>query len=276
MKNGLLVTMLLLFISSAGFSQINKTGTPIISWFDAMETPGDLQNWCITMDNRGVMYFGNQVKGIVTYDGLSWGLIRMTNQQRINALATDYRGIVFAGGETDFGFLQPDVNGTLYYKSLADRLKDSITRREVQMIYSIASDSNTVYFTDRRKLYMYDIKTDSLTLIDMARDLNLKNAGRLLVREGKLIIADNKEGLFQYNDGQIEQIQGGDAIKMVRFMALLPYDKESILIATFENGLFLFNCRTGMLNNLLSPADNDKLKGNLVSRAVNIPATGLQ
>jgi len=271
MKNRPLVILLLLFVSAAGFSQINRTGTPIISWFDAMETPGDLQNWCITMDNRGVMYFGNQLKGIVTYDGLSWGLIRMTTQQRVNALATDYRGIVYAGGETDFGFLQPDDDGNLLYRSLADRVKDSLTRREVQMIYSIASDSNNVYFTDRRKLYRYDVKNDSLSWIDMARDLNLKNAGRLLVRDGKLIIADNKEGLFRYIDGKIEPMKGGDAIKMVRFMALLPYDKESILIVTFENGLFVFNCKTGLISSLLSPADNDRLKGNLISSAVNIP-----
>jgi serine phosphatase RsbU (regulator of sigma subunit)/ligand-binding sensor domain-containing protein len=271
MKNGLPVTMLLLFVTVTGFSQINRTGTPIINWTDATETPGDLQNWCITMDNRGVMYFGNQLKGIVTYDGLSWGLIRMTSQQRINALATDYRGIVYAGGETDFGFLQPDNNGELLYKSLADRMKDSLARREVQMIYSIASDSNTVYFTDRRKLYLYDIKNDSLTMVDMARDLNLKNAGRLLARDGKLIIADNKEGLFWYNEGRIEQMKGGNEIKMVRFMSLIPYDRESIMIATFENGIFIYNCTTGQVSNLLSPADNDRLKGDLVSGAVNIP-----
>lgn len=271
MKNRLLITLFLLFLTATGFSQINRTGTPIVCWFDAIETPGDLQNRCITMDNRGVMYFGNEGKGIVTYNGLSWGLIRMTSRQRVNTLATDYRGIVYAGGETDFGMLQPDDKGELFFKSLADRLKDSIARREVQMIYSIASDSNMVYFTDRRKLYLYDIKNDSLTLIDMAGDLNLKNVGRLLAREGRLIIADNKEGLFQYKNGQIEPLQGGDAIRTARFMALLPFDKDNILVATSEDGLFLFNCSTGLPGRFLSAADNEKLKNGQVSGAVNIP-----
>lgn len=271
MKYRLLLKLLLLFVSAAGFSQINRTGTPIVSWFDAMESPGDLQNWSITMDNRGVMYFGNQVKGIVTYDGLNWGLIRMSSQQRINALATDNKGIVYAGGETDFGMIQPDTKGNLYFRSLADKLRDSLTRREVQMVYSIVTDNSTVYFTDRRKLYMYDTLSDSLSFIDMTRELNLKNAGRLLARDGKVIIADNKEGLFEYRDGKIRAVAGGDMIKMVRFMSLLPYDRESILIATLENGLFVFNCITGTISNLLSAADNDKLKENLVSCAVNIP-----
>jgi ligand-binding sensor domain-containing protein len=272
MKNGLLVTLLLFCFSFTTHSQVNKNGAPIVSWFDAMETPGDLQNWCMTMDRLGVMYFGNQTKGVVTYDGLGWGLIKMPSQQRINALATDYSGIVYVGGETDFGFIQPDEKGAPRYISLADRLRDSLARREVRMIYSIAADSNTVYFTDRRKLYLYDLKSDSLTFLDMSRDFNLRNAGRILVMDGMVIIADNVEGLFKYEDRKLILLPGGDQIRMARFMSLLTYDKENILIATLENGLFLFNCRTGALNDqLLSKKDNDRLKGDLISSIVNIP-----
>ncbi|MCK7531155.1 MAG: hypothetical protein MZV63_08990 [Marinilabiliales bacterium] len=56
----------------------------MISWYDAAETPGDLRNLCITMDKRGVMYFGNESYGIVTYDGTVWGLIPMLTPQRVN------------------------------------------------------------------------------------------------------------------------------------------------------------------------------------------------
>jgi hypothetical protein len=124
------------------------------------------------MDNCGVMYFGNQSKGIVTYNGLKWDLIKMGSQQRVNALAKDYRGIVYVGGETDFGFLQPDDKGELLYRSLADRLTDSLVRSKMQMITSIAADSNTVFFTDRRSLFLYDLNKDSLSVFDINNKYN--------------------------------------------------------------------------------------------------------
>ncbi len=272
MRTGLLLSVFLFFFSVVVNSQVNRTGAPVVTWFDAMEVPGDLQNWCITMDKRGVMYFGNQAKGIVTYDGLGWGLIQMGREQRINALAADYRGIVYVGGETDFGFIQPDDRGVPLFLSLADRLTDPEVRREIKVISSIGTDSNTVFFTDRKKLFLYDLDKDSLTFIDMGIEFKLKDAGTILVRDGRVIIADDREGLFEYTEGKLIQIPGGNKIRMRRVVALLPYDRESIIIATIKNGVYLFNMRTGELKSDLIPSViNNKLRNNTISGAVNIP-----
>ncbi len=271
MRTGLLLSVFLLFFPMVVRSQVNSTGAPVVTWFDAMEIPGDLQNWCITMDNRGVMYFGNQAKGIVTYDGLGWGLIQMGSEQRVNALAADYRGIVYAGGETDFGFIQPDDRGVPLFRSLADRITDPGVRKEIKMISSIGTDSSTVYFTDRKKLFLYDLDKDSLTFIDMSNEFNLQDAGSILVMEGRVIIADDREGLYEYTGGKLIQIPGGNKARMRRVVALLPYDRESIIIATIKNGIYLFNMRTGELKSDLLPAViNNKLRTNSISGAVNI------
>ncbi|HWR75278.1 MAG TPA: SpoIIE family protein phosphatase [Bacteroidales bacterium] len=271
-RNGLLLSVFLLFFSTVVSSQVNRTGAAVVTWFDAMETPGDLQNWCITMDKRGVMYFGNQAKGIVTYDGLGWGLIRMNGEQRVNALASDYRGIVYAGGEKDFGFIQPDDSGRPLYRSLADRLTDPQVRQEIKMISSIGTDSSTIFFTDRKRLFLYDLNKDSLTFIDMSKEANMANAGTILVTEGRVIIADDREGLFEYNEGKLIQIPGGSKLRMRRVVALLPYDRESIMIATATNGVYLFNMKTGELKNDLIPvAVNNILRKNTISGAVIIP-----
>ena len=272
MRTGFLITIFLIYFSAVVYSQVNTTGTPLVSWFDAMETTGDPQNWCITMDKRGVMYFGNLSRGIVSYDGLKWDIIKMGSPQRVNALATDYRGIVYAGGETDFGFLQPDESGDLLYTSLADRLQDTLARKDIQAISSIASDSNAVFFTDRRNLFIYDLNRDSLTVIDMYKDFKLENAGRILVKDGKVIIADDRAGLYEYNERKLTLIPGSNKLGTKRIIALLPYDRESILLATYRHGMYLFNMRTGELkSNFLTPEINDILKNNLISDAVNIP-----
>ncbi|MEZ4998940.1 MAG: hypothetical protein R2758_16285 [Bacteroidales bacterium] len=72
MKTGLQVLIFLLFYTLTATSQVNRYGTPLISWFDAARTPGEPGNLCITMDSCGVMYFGNEGGGIVTYDGSKW------------------------------------------------------------------------------------------------------------------------------------------------------------------------------------------------------------
>jgi len=222
------------------------------------------------MDKRGVMYFGNESYGIVTYDGTIWGLIPMLTPQKVNVLATDHRGVVYAGGETDFGLLLPDVAGRLTYNSLAGRIKDSTTKSEVGTILSIDADSNTVFFSDGRKLYLLDIESDSVSVKDLERDYGLKSVGRILAFDKKTVLADDREGLFEYSDGQVIPIPGGEKIRMVRFVGLLPFDKDNILIATVERGLVMFNHRTGVLNSqFLNRADNNRLrKGSLTTAAL--------
>jgi hypothetical protein len=254
-------------------AQVNRTGVPLISWFDAAETPGDLENRCITMDKRGVMYFGNESTGIVTYDGHNWGLIPMPGLQRVTALASDHRGVVYTGAESDFGFLQPVRSGDLAFSSLADRITDSLLRSEVGMISSVAADSNMVLFADTRKLYRYDLSGDSVYVTDLDREFGVRSVSVILAAYGKVIVADNRQGLFEYSDGRLTQVPGGEGIRMVRFVTLLPYDSDNILVVTAENGLRLFNHRNGTVNNrFLDPYDNRRLTvGESVTGAVTLP-----
>ncbi|MCK7531154.1 MAG: hypothetical protein MZV63_08985 [Marinilabiliales bacterium] len=111
--------------------------------------------------------------------------------------------MVYAGGETDFGLLLPDPAGRLTYNSLAGRIEDSTAKSEVGTILSIDADSNTVFFSDGRKLYLLDIESDSLSVIYLERDYGLRSAGRILALDKKTVLADDsREGLFEMQRGQ--------------------------------------------------------------------------
>lgn len=248
MKKDLLLIIFLLVNYLTASSQINRSGTPMISWFDAAETPGNLRNLCITKDKRGVMYFGNESSGIVTYDGTLWGLIPLLTPQKVGALATDHRGMVFVGGDTDFGFLQPDLTGRMTYHSLAGRIADSALRSEIRPILSITADSNRVFFSDGGRLYLLEIGGDSVSVTDMESEYGLKNVSRMLTLNTRTVLADDREGLFEFREGKISRLPGGEKIRMVRFKGLLRYDNDNILVASVEGGLMLFNYRTGSLN----------------------------
>ena len=229
----------------------------MISRFDAALTPGELRNLCITMDNRGVMYFGNEGGGIVTYDGKNWGMIRTPGLEAAACLVTDSRGIVYAGGRNEFGYLQPDDAGRLTYRSLSGLISSSDTSSasSTGFVTSAAADSNAVFFSDGKKLYSIDAENDSVKVTDLENIYGTRNISALLPFANSLIIADDAEGLFTLGDGEMTRLPGGDGAAPARFVKLLPYDRDNLLIGDAERGLLLFNVRTGVLNKL--PQDQE-------------------
>ncbi|MCU0459926.1 MAG: SpoIIE family protein phosphatase [Bacteroidales bacterium] len=252
MKKGLQLVVFLLIYTLTVNSQVNRHGTPLIGWFDAAQTPGELRNLCITMDHSGVMYFGNEAGGIVTYDGSRWGLIRTPGTTAITSLVTDARGIVFAGGKNDFGMLQPDDAGRMTYRSLAARTGDSLIASSIGIIKASAADSNAVFFTDGKRLYCLNGDDDSVMVADMETDYGFRNLSALVAFDNRIIIADDREGIFAYSEGRIDRIAGGDAMVPARFVKLIPYDRDNLLVGSSGKELMLFNIRTGALNERFS------------------------
>ncbi len=272
MKRCCLFFLILVCMPLSFFAQVNRSGTPLVTSTNIIGIPGDAVNLCITMDKRGVMYFGTAGKGIVTYDGLQWGVISLNKQQKVNALAADTSGTVYAGGTADFGFLQPDTRGYFKFISLAARLGDSLLINELQPVTSIATDSRRAYFTDRRKLYIYNFNSDSLKFINMDQGSGLRSAGTVFSHDERVFIADNREGIFELKDDRLVLLPGGNKIKWVKFLTLLPFGKDQLLVVTVDNGLFLYNYVTGAVKkDFLSDFDNDRLKGGLISSASIIP-----
>ncbi len=65
------------------------------------------QTWCITQDDRGVMYFGTYDKGILEYDGKTWRKIQVPDSKPVNSMIKGDDGVIYVGTSGDFGFLEP-------------------------------------------------------------------------------------------------------------------------------------------------------------------------
>jgi len=247
MKKGLQLAVFLLFYSLSISSQINRYGTPLISVADAAQTGGGLKSQCIAMDGRGVMYFGSENEGILTYDGSSWNIIATPGTGKINAITADTRGVVFAGGETDFGFLRPDPPGRLAWYSLAELIIDTASAGVRNPITSVVADSNAVFFTDGKRLYRIASAADSVSVTDLERDFGISSVSAMVFFDNRIFIADNRKGLFVSEGVTIERIPGGEKAAGSRFVRMLPYDRDNLIIAAAGKGLMLFNIRTGTL-----------------------------
>lgn len=215
------------------------------------------------MDNRGVMYFGNEAGGIVTYDGRNWGMIRTPGMEATSCLITDSRGIVYAGGRNDFGFIRPDDTGRLTYRSLSRLIsgRDTSSASSNGNITSAAADSNTVFFSDGRKLYSIGAEDDSVKVTDLENNYGIGNISALLSFDNRLIIADDEDGLLAFSNGELTQLPGGASAAPARFVKMLPYDRDNLLLGDAEKGLLLFNVRTGALKYLSQDPDAGTFKG---------------
>jgi len=258
MKKGFNVSILLLLSSLSLVSQVNRYGTPLISRFDASVTPGELRNLCITMDSRGVMYFGNEAGGIVTYDGTRWGMIATPGTGPVTSLITDMRGIVYAGGRNGFGIVQPDDYGRLTYVSLTGLISGSEAHAKFGSITSGTADSSNIYFSDGKRMFIIGQNTDSVTLIDLEKNLGLSNVSELLAFDNRIIIADDVKGLFAYGPGKAERIPGAENSAPARYVRLLPYDRDKLLIGDARRGLMIFNIRTGATSLIPVPGEEQK------------------
>ncbi len=263
MKKGIKFSIILLLVSLSVFSQVNRYGTPLVGRIDAAVTPGELRNLCITMDSRGVMYFGNEAGGIVTYDGKNWGMIRTPGLEAASCLITDSRGIVYAGGRNDFGLLQPDDAGRLTYRSMSSLIsgRNGSSVSEAVDITSATADSSTVFFSDGRNLYSIGAGDDSVKVTDLENIYGTGNISALLPFDNRIVIADDEDGLFALNNGEVERLPGGEITAPASFVKLLPYDRDNLLIGDARKGLQLFNIRTGVLTLLSRGMDPGTSKG---------------
>jgi serine phosphatase RsbU (regulator of sigma subunit) len=248
-------------------AQVNKYGVPFIKNYPAEITQGSEQNWCITKDKFGDIYFGNQDRGVIHYDGTKWSGIQIKKNPRIYSLASDSNGIVYVGAAFEFGYIQPDEKGKPEYVSLAERI-DSI--RNIKVIYSIALKEDRVYFLGPRYVYIYDIAKDSLSEIKLRR-FNLLDAYKLVKINDRLIITDNINGIFELQDSVIKPMPGGDFFRKKLCTVLLQYDESKILVCTYNNGVFLYDYNTGVTkDDFIDKKINDRFKEVVIYAATMI------
>lgn len=258
------ILVITLLISFQGFSQINKNGIPVIKNFSHYVTNGSEQNWCVTQDHRGVIYIGNNDKGVLEYDGSEWRSIPVTNNSYIRSLATADDGTVYVGAVAEIGYLTPDENGELYYKSLLPLL-DTIYHRFTDVWKSYADDEY-VYFCSETFITIYNTETKSFNVLG-SYEHTLFGFFEL----GKLYFGAFIDGLVELQGDTIVKSPGGEFYAKKNVFALTEYDTDHLLIGTPQDGLSLYNVRTGVASHFGSSEANNFIQSNLTYHLLKLP-----
>jgi hypothetical protein len=208
-----------------------EKGLILSKYYSPKDYNAGTQNWCITQDSRGVLYFANN-EGILEYDGETWRLIKIANNSHVRSMAFDENNILYAGSYGQMGFLYPDVTGNLNYKSL-NHLVDS-SHKDIGEIWDVCCISDTVFFYTDKCIYRYhNNKFDYWKSKDDLFYLPHKLGNSFLVQEmGK--------GLLELVNDTLVLIDKGEFFTDIMIHSILPLD-NNLLICSRHKGLFIYS-----------------------------------
>lgn len=210
--------------------QYAEEGAPFVRYIPSTEYGQHYQNWWVTQDLQGTMFFANN-NGILEYNGSSWRLIPTSSM--VKSLDVDQKGRVFVGAQGDFGYLAPDSIGQLAFKSLVPETLDKSQIADVWNTYSVG---DAVYFLTLSSIFKYEngkttVFNDSLRLLP---HLGFK------VRE-KLYLLVREKGLMVVENGEVTPLFNGEFFADKPIFSMVPYPNNRILIGTARHGLFLYD-----------------------------------
>lgn len=127
--------------------------TPIVKQFGKNDYQASNQNWSVTQDRNGIMYFGNNL-GLLEFDGSMWEIYRMPQNKLVRSVLAADDGRIYAGSFEEFGFFERQANGKLVYSSLSMQLKDyTMTNDE---IWTITILGKKVIFQSFTSYFIYE------------------------------------------------------------------------------------------------------------------------
>src|SRR5688572_8218939 len=83
-----------------GLQSQNNIGIPTIANYSRQDYGAGNQNWNITQDSSGIMYFGN-TDGMLSFDGTSWRTYPLPNRTIVRSLARGNDQRIYIGGQEE-------------------------------------------------------------------------------------------------------------------------------------------------------------------------------
>jgi serine phosphatase RsbU (regulator of sigma subunit)/ligand-binding sensor domain-containing protein len=248
----------LFFLLGEVFSQTPE-GSPFIRNYKPNDYQQAANNWAIVQDHRGIMYFGN-ASGVLEFDGNTWTLIPVSNGSVVRSLSIDEKGIIYVGAVGDFGYLSPDSNGVMKYHSYLKLLPEN--EKDFAEVWKTYYTADGVYFQTFSKLFR--VKDNKVKI------WKPENSFHFSFFVNNIFYVNEKGiGLKKMVQNKLQLVKNGELFSALRIYSILPYSKDTLLIATREKGLFLMNYNNfnSSVIELTSPANefliNDQVYGGI-------------
>lgn len=219
------------------------------------------KNWAIGQDEKGVMYFGNDI-GLLESDGMEWQLHRLPGARIVRAVAVQSHNSIFTGGFEELGRWDRDVSGILRYTSFKDLIPEEELRNED--IWRIRIDGEKIYFQSFSHIYIYH--NDTFGIIRAPNGFLFLSGVR-----DEYLIQEMYGPLYRLNDGELCEMPGTHFLDGQLARVILPYAGDQYLIGTASGEIYLYD-GTGYV--LWNPKLTAMLKGKELNCGLFSPQRG--
>lgn len=191
------------------------------------------QTWQIAPYDDKWVYFANK-NGMVQFDGNVWNVFPLNNASDVRSvLASATQKRIYVGGINEFGYYEPDTDGSLAYHCMSDTLESSV--RFLGNVWGIHETDNILYFQGDGCVVKY--LNGKYTAIEMNAKIDCSN-----MVNGILYIGTDR-GVWLLVGNTFFPLQGADALASKRIRGIIPY-KKGVLVVTAYNGLYYCDGRT--------------------------------
>jgi signal transduction histidine kinase len=222
-------------------ADIPKKGRPFTQYYSPSDYRAGSGTSNAVQDSLGVFYFSND-EGVLVFDGIEWSLIPIKNNKPVYWVAINNDGKILVASTGEIGYLYPQSNGELVYKSLLSSSADM----EFENVWEIAITSKEVLFRSRKLLIHYQNGVINPMQIDEAGydvAFSVKDTVYTRVR-GK--------GLYYLDNGQLKLVARGEFFADTKLNCYLPYE-DKLLIGKRNGELYLM--AKGKIEPFITEAD---------------------
>ena len=226
------VLILIMFLCGQGTASAPSRDSGPAGIYPYHVSQFDLQHqcWDISQDpDNHKMYFASS-KGLLVYNGIAWEKHTLEENLPLRSVKVHPGGLIFTGAFEALGYWQHNEGHGLVYTSL-NGLTEVRKNDEVWRIYF---HDDKVYFQTFTSVYIYDFHGIEKITAPWTMLFMHQLGDRFIVQ-----ILEN--GLFWFADGAFTPVEGGEFFSDKKVHAFVPYGEETWLIATQQNGLFLYD-----------------------------------
>ncbi len=198
------------------------------------------QNWSVSQDSRGIIYFGNNLK-LLEFDGENWNQINTSvSGGYITSILPDSTSRIYIGSQGEFGYLFPDENGQYTYTSLSDSLDND--NKPQGNVWKVLKYKNGIIFFTQETIYFYS--NDSIQIIKPDKISSGKRTifHNIFVVDNKLYARERGVGLTVYEENKFKLLPNGESFELYGVFGMFKNPETgNILIATQEIGFYRLN-----------------------------------
>ncbi len=210
------------------------------------------QNWSVTQDGNGYMYFANNI-GLLEFDGITWTLYPAPEGAIIRAVAVDGNNRVFTAGYRELGYWERNELGRLNYHSLKQEIEQYFTTNEE--FWNVIVLGDQVYFQSFSKVYIYDYQKFERVAPEGFIN-SISNGG------DRIFVNIMNKGIYQITGNQLTPFLIDDFFRNKEIRFILSLSTSQKLVGT-ASGLLLFD---GQKLSPWQPNQTEYFQKNIINR----------